>query len=73
MNILIAMMNSTYTEVLGLQDSLWCTEALRFLIWIAMDNVLWTRDIVRQILKMTVFSEGHKIVAEDPLTILAQP
>lgn len=58
MNILIAMMNNTYKDIVGLRNTLWCVEALRFLNWISKDNVLWTIDAFRYLLSKTIFSNN---------------
>ena len=55
MNILIARMNNTYAEVVGLKESLWCVENLNFVIWIAEDNVLWIRTVFKKILQNRIF------------------
>jgi hypothetical protein len=47
LNILIAMMNHTYDEVLGLRETLWCVESLNFITWIVQDDILWMRTICR--------------------------
>jgi ankyrin repeat protein len=68
MNILIAMMNNTYNEVVGLKETLWCVEALRFLNWIAKDNVLWTADAFRHLLSKTIFRQMATQIEEDTVT-----
>jgi len=53
LNILIAMMNFTYQDVVNLQDVLWSVEGLHYVVWIAQDNFLWSGSICRSILEMS--------------------
>ena len=56
MNILIAMMNHTYSEVMNLKDILWAVEGLRFVSWISYDNSFCLRSICKAISKKYIFS-----------------
>lgn len=47
MNILIAMMNKTYDNIIGIRDTLWCVETLNFIVWIGQDNIIGMRTISR--------------------------
>jgi Ion transport protein len=45
LNVLIAMMNNTYQEVLKISDSLWNVECLQLVAWMTRDNFLGTRNL----------------------------